>query len=76
MPVVTAAERRRELPRRRNVGIAVEHVTDLVRIFFVHARQRELGETICRIRVKFGSAGCRRHENEEQDRDGEAQEIR
>ena len=76
MPVVATTESGREFARRRNIGIAVQDVADLVRIFFLDACQRELGETISRFRVKFGSAGCRRHENEEQDRDGEAQEIR
>src|SRR6516225_2823431 len=49
MPVVTAAERRCELPRRRDIGIAVEHVADLVRIFFVHTRQRQLRKTFGRL---------------------------
>src|SRR5437870_10483392 len=59
MPVVAAAESRRQFPRRRNVSVAVQHVADLVRIFLVHARQRELCESFRRFRVE-SAGGCRR----------------
>ena len=76
MPVVTAVERGCELPWRRDISIAVEHVADLVWIFLVHACQCEFGETIGGFRVKFGSAGYGRPESQQQDRDGEAHETR
>src|SRR5207247_10379901 len=40
MPVVTAAECGRELAWRGDIGIAVENMTDFVRILFLNARQR------------------------------------
>src|SRR5437016_12119874 len=59
MAAVAAAARRRQLPRRRNVSGAVPHVAYLVRIFLVHARQRELCESFRRFRVE-SAGGCRR----------------
>src|SRR5215471_12134582 len=45
MPVVTTTESRREFVRRRHVGIAVQNVTDLVRVFLVNAGEREFCES-------------------------------
>ena len=45
VPVEAAVKGRRELARRRDVGIAVEHVADLVGIFLVNAGESERGET-------------------------------
>src|SRR5439155_18402898 len=59
MPVVAAAKRRRQLPRWRNVGVAVQEVADLVRIFLVHARERQLREALRRFRVKCRSSSLR-----------------
>ena len=50
VPVVTTAKRRRQFSRRRDIRVAIEHVTDLVRKFLVHAGQREFGETFRRLR--------------------------
>jgi hypothetical protein len=52
MPVVTAVKRWREFPRRRNIHVVVEDMTDLVRIFFLHARQRELRESLPSMSVE------------------------
>jgi hypothetical protein len=60
MPVVTAAKRRREFVRRRDIGIAIQHVTDLVRIFLVHARERQLRESLRRFRVESATGRIRR----------------
>src|SRR5712692_10393328 len=53
MPVIAAVERRRELARRRDVLIGVQTVRDLVWIFLVHARQREVGESLGGMRVEL-----------------------
>src|SRR5207244_11878729 len=46
MPVVTPIKRRRELVRRRDVCVAVQDMTDLVRVFLPNTRERELGEPL------------------------------
>src|SRR2546422_5478509 len=60
VPVETATKCRRQFSRRRHVRIAVEHVTDLVWIFFVHAREREFGEALRRSCVESASGRIRR----------------
>src|SRR5207237_8413527 len=55
MPVVTSIKRRREFPRRSHIGVAVEHVADLIRVFLSHARQRQLGEPFRRDGIKLRS---------------------
>ncbi len=45
MPVVAAVEGGCQFARRRDIRIAVQDVADLVRIFFVHAGERESRET-------------------------------
>ena len=42
MPVVAPVERGCELVRRPHVGVAVQHVGDLVRVLLVHAGERKL----------------------------------
>jgi len=78
MPVVAAAKRRREFVRRRDIGIAIQHVTDLVRIFLVHARKRQLREPLRRFRVESASGrirrGGRRNTSLSRDRDQRDQE--
>src|SRR5712692_6969617 len=77
VPVVTAAKCRRQFSRRRHVCVAVEHVTDLVWIFFVHAPEREFGEALRRFCVESASGrirrggvrrfGCESHRRNEQE---------
>jgi len=55
MPVVATTEGRREFARRRYIGIAVQDVTDLVRIFLVDAGEGEFGESFRCGRIKYGS---------------------
>ena len=53
MPIVTAAKRGRKVSWRRDIAVAVQDVTDLVRIFLVHACQRQFCETLCGRSIKF-----------------------
>src|SRR6516164_5173223 len=53
VPIVTPVKGRRQFLWWCNIGAAVQHMTDLVRIFLVHTRQRQLCET-------FGSASIKR----------------
>src|SRR5438094_4256068 len=55
MPVVTAVESRGQFPRRSHIGVAVEHVADLIRVFLSHAGQRQLGEPFRRDGIKLRS---------------------
>src|SRR5208337_1022052 len=57
MPVVAAVERGRQLSRRSHIRIAVEGMTDLVRIFLVDARERKIGKPLGGVDVKHG-CGC------------------
>ena len=52
MPIVATTEGGSEFARRRHVGIAVQDVTDLVRIFFVDAGEGEFGESFRGGRIK------------------------
>src|SRR4051794_4914753 len=52
MPVVTTAESRRQFSRRRDVGVAIENVADLVRIFPADTGERQIGESLRRFRVE------------------------
>src|SRR5215472_6142151 len=52
MPIVTAAKRGRQFPRWRDIGIAVQNMADLVRIFLVHTRQRQVREPFCSRNIK------------------------
>src|SRR5438105_3656872 len=65
MPVVAAVKRRRQFARRRDVGIAIQVVRDLVRILLVHAGECEIRESLRRFRIEFGGAKrkrCGEHE--------------
>ena len=46
VPVVAAVEGRRQLARRARVGVAAQHVRDLVRVLLVHAGEREAREAL------------------------------
>ena len=52
MPVVATTEGGREFARRRDIGITVQDVTDLVRIFFVDAGEGEFGKSFRCGRIK------------------------
>src|SRR5580692_4007014 len=54
MPVVTAIERGRQLSRWSDVGIAIQTVTQFVRIFFVHASQCQIRKPLSRADIKHG----------------------
>ena len=49
MPVEATVEGRRQIARRFDVRIGVEHVPDLVGILAVHTRQRQFRETAGRL---------------------------
>ena len=69
VPVVAAVERRRQLARRRDVGIAVEVVRDLVRILLVHAGEGEVRETLGGFRVEVGGVERQRCSDDKRDRE-------
>jgi|SRR5205823_11270420 len=52
MPVVATTEGGREFAWRRDIGITVQDVTDLVRIFFLDAGEGEFGKSFRRGRIK------------------------
>src|SRR4029453_15643425 len=52
MPIVTPAKRRRQFPWRGDIGVAVQNVTDLVRVFLTHTLQRQLCETFGNMSIK------------------------
>jgi hypothetical protein len=52
MPVVATTEGGREFARRRDIGITVQNMTDLVRIFFVDASEGEFGKSFRCGRIK------------------------
>src|ERR1700740_1897851 len=52
MPVVATVECWRELVRRRNVFVAVQHVADLVGIFFLDTRQCEFCKSFRRLLIE------------------------
>src|SRR6476646_8841316 len=53
MPVVTTAKRRREFSRRRDVGIAIQEMADLDRVFLADTSQREIRESLRGSLVEF-----------------------
>src|ERR1700758_5243729 len=55
MPVVTSVKRGSELARRCHVRIAVQYMTDFVRILLLNARQRQFCEPFCCSRIKLWS---------------------
>ena len=56
MPVVATTEGRREFARRRYIGIAVQDVADLVRIFLVDAGEGEFCKPFRCSSIKCWSA--------------------
>jgi len=56
VPIVATTEGGREFARRRYIGIAVQDVTDLVRIFLVDAGEGEFSKSFRRSRIKCWSA--------------------
>src|SRR5216117_3697310 len=52
MPVVTAIKCGRELTWRSDIGVAVQNMTDFVRILFLDASQRQLREAFGGLKVK------------------------
>src|SRR6478672_4163100 len=57
MPIVATTEGGREFARRRDIGITVQDVTDLVRIFFVDAGEGESGKSFRRAASKPSTGG-------------------
>src|SRR4029077_15917519 len=56
MPVVAAVESGSQFSRRFHIRIAAQRMTDVIWVFFVDAREREIGESLRSIDVKTG--GC------------------
>ena len=59
VPIVTAAKRRRQSPWRRYISVAVQNVTDLVRVLLMHALQRQLCETFGSMSIKCSAERIR-----------------
>jgi len=63
MPVVAAIERGSQFPGRGHIGIAIQRMANLVWVFFVDTRQREICEPFSSLNVELawvfgsGSAG-------------------
>ena len=57
MPIIATTESRSEFARRCHVRVAVQNVTDLIRVFLVDAGQGELCES---FRGFFIKRGCSR----------------
>src|SRR4029453_4733987 len=55
MPVIASIKCGCEFTRRRDIGIAVKHMTDLIRIFLLDARQRQLRESLCGMNLELWS---------------------
>ena len=63
MPVVATTKSGGEFARRRYIGVAVQDVTDLVRIFFVDAGEGEFGKSFRCRRIKRGSTRVLGHQS-------------
>ena len=59
MPIVAAAKCGCQFPRRRDIGVAVQNVADLVREFLMHALQRQLCETFGSMSIKCSAERIR-----------------
>jgi hypothetical protein len=59
MPVVAAVERGCQLSGRGDIRIAVQVVTDLVRIFLVNARQCKISKPLRSVDIKTRGHGGR-----------------
>ena len=57
MPVVTAAKSGCQFPWWRNIGVAVQNVTDFIRIFLMDALQRQLCEPLRSMSIKSFAGG-------------------
>src|SRR5438093_476517 len=62
VPVITTEKRRGQLARRRDIGIGVEAVRNLVGILLVNSHQREIRKSLCSASIKL--RGNREHESE------------
>ena len=62
MPVVTAIKCGGELPWRGDIGVAIQNMTDFVRILFLDARERQLRESLGGTNVKSAKGRIRRGE--------------
>src|SRR3954454_12663557 len=71
MPVVTAIKSGREFSRRRYVGVAVQKMTDLVRVFLGDTSQGEIGESFCGLGIEFRRLFRHHREREENEADAE-----
>jgi len=60
MPIVAPAKGRCQFPRWRDIGVAVQNVTDLIRIFLMHALQRQLCEAFGSMSIKCCGGGTHR----------------
>src|SRR4029434_6995639 len=70
MPVVTSVKCGRELARRRNVRIAVQHMTYFVGVLLSDARQRQFCEPFCCLFVEGrGRVRCCRRDRWHQQQD-------
>src|SRR5208283_4131946 len=54
MPVVAAVKGRRQFSGRGHVSIAIQAMTNFVRIFLVHARECKIRKPLSRVDVKHG----------------------
>ena len=59
MPIITAAKRRCQFPWRRDIGIAVQNMTNLVRILLMHTLQRQLCESFGSMSIKSSTGRIR-----------------
>src|SRR4029077_3025234 len=59
VPIVAAAKRGCQFAWRRDIGVAVQHVTDLIRIFLMHASQRQFCEPLGSMSIKCSGGGTR-----------------
>jgi hypothetical protein len=57
MPVIATEERWRQRSGWRDISITVQSMADLVWIFFVNARECEIGESLGRFNIKLGVCG-------------------
>src|SRR5207249_11735242 len=53
MPVITTAKRRSQFTRRRDICVAIQNVSNLVRIFLSYASQGQSCESLRRCRIEF-----------------------
>jgi hypothetical protein len=71
MPVVAAKEGRRQFPGWCRICIAIQRVTDVIWVLFVHAGKRQIREALSRFGVELncplgGSTHGEKDENDVQ----------